>query len=250
MLARKHHLAFAILLHLLYLILDDDRLVNQMLEIWVVSVEQLKLDLIIETLEKCILLLLIGVDVIDGIPRQLNELIQVFAHHHTSLVQIWDFLLCQLKDAIGHVVSPETSLELIPVDSLDVGVAVAVSLPLICCSSKQLVCHEKNLLTVKTMGYLQLLLDWLPPVLYNHGILGLRENARVGPQKFTQPRLGWWWWCLLLQVRLQVMESLQHCLHQLVLVGNELLKQWVDLVVSVATLAVAVVPHVHHLSGF
>jgi hypothetical protein len=88
MLARKHHLAFAILLHLLYLILDDDRLVNQMLEIWVVSVEQLKLDLIIETLEKCILLLLIGVDVIDGIPRQLNELIQVFAHHHTSLVQI------------------------------------------------------------------------------------------------------------------------------------------------------------------
>jgi hypothetical protein len=33
MLARKHHIAFAILLHFLELILDDDGLVNQMLKI-------------------------------------------------------------------------------------------------------------------------------------------------------------------------------------------------------------------------
>jgi hypothetical protein len=65
--AEKHHLAFAILLHLFHLILDDDGLVNQMLKIWVVSVEQLKLDLVIETLQKCILLL-IGADVIGGVP--------------------------------------------------------------------------------------------------------------------------------------------------------------------------------------
>jgi hypothetical protein len=39
-----------------------------MLEIWVVCVEQLKLDLMIETLEKHILLLLIGVYVVDGVP--------------------------------------------------------------------------------------------------------------------------------------------------------------------------------------
>jgi hypothetical protein len=67
MLAQKHHLALAILFHLFYHILDDDDLVNQMLEIWVVCVEQL--DLVIETLEKHILLLLVGVDVIDGIHR-------------------------------------------------------------------------------------------------------------------------------------------------------------------------------------
>jgi hypothetical protein len=41
MLVRKHHLAFAIFLHLFQLIFDDDGLVNQMLEIWVVYVEQL-----------------------------------------------------------------------------------------------------------------------------------------------------------------------------------------------------------------
>jgi hypothetical protein len=68
MLAQKNHLAFAILFHLFQLILDDDGLVNQTLEIWVVCVEQLKLDLIIVTLEKHILLLLVGVDVINDVP--------------------------------------------------------------------------------------------------------------------------------------------------------------------------------------
>jgi hypothetical protein len=40
-----------------------------MLKIWVVGVEQLELDLIIETIENHILLLLIGVDIVDGVPR-------------------------------------------------------------------------------------------------------------------------------------------------------------------------------------
>jgi hypothetical protein len=88
MLVQKNQLVFAILLHLFQLTLDDDGLVNQMLKIRVIGVETLKLYLIIETLEKRILLLLVGVDVIDGLPRQLNDLIQVFIHHHTSLVQI------------------------------------------------------------------------------------------------------------------------------------------------------------------
>jgi hypothetical protein len=46
-----------------------------MLKISVVGVEQLKLDLIIETLEKHILLLLFGPDIVSGIPQQLNELV-------------------------------------------------------------------------------------------------------------------------------------------------------------------------------
>jgi hypothetical protein len=40
-----------------------------MLKIWVVSVEQLKLDLVIKTLEKHILLLLINADIISVVPR-------------------------------------------------------------------------------------------------------------------------------------------------------------------------------------
>jgi hypothetical protein len=68
MLAKKCHLVFAILLHLFKLNLDGDGLVNQMLKICVVIVEQLELDLIIESLEKRILLLFIGVDVVGGVP--------------------------------------------------------------------------------------------------------------------------------------------------------------------------------------
>jgi hypothetical protein len=55
---------------------------------------------------------------------------------------------------VGHIVCSEMSLELVPGDSLDVGVGVAVSLPPICCSSKSLVCHEENLLMVRILGYL------------------------------------------------------------------------------------------------
>jgi hypothetical protein len=56
-----------------------------------------------------------------------------------------------------------------------------------------------------------------------------------------------------LRVRLQMLKGLQHNLHQLVLVGNELLNLRVGivgLVVAIPALAIAVVPHVHHLRGF
>jgi hypothetical protein len=55
-------------------------------------------------------------------------------------------------------VSPEAILELILDDGLDIGVGVVVSFPPFCCGSKQLVHREKNLFTVATLGYLQLLL--------------------------------------------------------------------------------------------
>jgi hypothetical protein len=47
-----------------------------------------------------------------------------------------------------------------------------------------------------------------------------------------------------------MLEGLQYCLHQLVLIGNELLDLRVGLVIGVATLVVVVIPCVHHLRGF
>jgi hypothetical protein len=67
MLTRETHLVLAILLHFFQLILNDDGLVNQILKIRIVSVEHRKVDLIHGTLEKHVLLL-IGVDVIGGVP--------------------------------------------------------------------------------------------------------------------------------------------------------------------------------------
>jgi hypothetical protein len=107
-----------------------------MLKIWVVGVEQLKLDLVIETLEKHILLLHVSADVIGGVPRHLNELVQVLIHRHTPLVQVGEFLLLQLEGAVGYVVSFEMSLELIPGDTLNIRVGVAISFPPVCYGSK------------------------------------------------------------------------------------------------------------------
>jgi hypothetical protein len=50
--------------------------------------------------------------------------------------------------------SSETSLKLIPGDSLDIGVGVAVSLSAVCYGYKQLMCREKNIFMVGTLGYL------------------------------------------------------------------------------------------------
>jgi hypothetical protein len=88
-------------------------------------------------------------------------------------------------------VSLEMSPELIPANTISIEVGVAVSLPPVYCSSKQLVHCEKDLLMVGALSYLHILLNLLQPVLCIHGILGLREGARVGPQKFSQPR-RWW----------------------------------------------------------
>jgi hypothetical protein len=64
-------------------------------------------------------------------------------------------------------------------------------------------------------------------------------------------RLVWWWRCLLLVsllVGLHIIEGLQHCLHKLILGGDQLFK--VDIVVGVvvvARLAVALaISCVHH----
>jgi hypothetical protein len=56
-------------------------------------------------------------------------------------------------------VSPEASLELNLGDSFNIGVSVVVSLPLVSCSPKQLVCHEQNLFMVRALVYLYILID-------------------------------------------------------------------------------------------
>jgi hypothetical protein len=60
---------------------------------------------------------------------------------------------------MGHVVSPEMSLELILANSIGVEVGVAVSLPPVYYGPKQLVHCEKDLPTIGALSYLQLLLD-------------------------------------------------------------------------------------------
>ena len=72
-LSREWHFPLAILLHLSELVLNNDGLIDQVLEISVVGVEQLELNVIIQSVQEHVLLLLVGADVVGGIPRQLDE---------------------------------------------------------------------------------------------------------------------------------------------------------------------------------
>jgi hypothetical protein len=72
-LSREWHLPFAILLHFLEFNFNNNSLVDHVLEISVVSVEQLELNIIIQSFQEHVLLLFINVDVFGGISRQLNE---------------------------------------------------------------------------------------------------------------------------------------------------------------------------------
>jgi hypothetical protein len=121
-------------------------------------------------------------------------------------------------------VSAESSLELIPGDGVDVCVGVAVRLPPVGCGSIELVRSKKDLLTIRALGYHELLFNSLKPIFCIHGVLGLRESGGASSQKLSQARLVLWWrWGCLLLVGLHVVEGLQHGLHQLSLGGKQLL---------------------------
>jgi hypothetical protein len=78
----------------------------------------------------------------------------------------------------------------------------------------------------------------------------------MSPQEFSKPRLRWWWWLLLvnLLVRLQMIEHLTHCFHQLILHCYKLLQLLAVVAIVglvVAGLAVAlIIPRVHHVRDF
>jgi hypothetical protein len=63
----------AILLYFLYLVLNHKGLIDHVLEIGVISVEQLESNVIIQLVQEHVLLLLICIDVIRGVSRQLDQ---------------------------------------------------------------------------------------------------------------------------------------------------------------------------------
>jgi hypothetical protein len=142
------------------------------------------------------------------------------------------------------------SLELVPADGVDVCMGIAICLPPISCCLIKLVRSKNGLLVIRALGDHEFLLDPLKPILYIHGVLGLREGGGASSQELRQMRLvRWWRWGYLLLVGLHAVEGLQHGLHQLSLGGEQLLQvSVVVVVVVVARLAIALaVPCVHHL---
>jgi hypothetical protein len=67
-LSREWHFPLAILFHFSDLVFNDNGLVDHVFEVGVVGVEQLELNVIIQSTQEHVLLLLVGVDVVRGIP--------------------------------------------------------------------------------------------------------------------------------------------------------------------------------------
>jgi hypothetical protein len=63
------HISLAILLHFLDLVFNNNGLVDHVLEVCVVCVEQLELNVIIQSIQEHVLLLFIGDNVFGGISR-------------------------------------------------------------------------------------------------------------------------------------------------------------------------------------
>jgi hypothetical protein len=72
-LSREWHLPFAILLHFLEFTFNIIGLVDHVLEINIVSVEQLELNIIVQSFQEHVLLPFISADVFGGVSGQLNE---------------------------------------------------------------------------------------------------------------------------------------------------------------------------------
>jgi hypothetical protein len=73
--------------------------------------------------------LLISVDFMWGVARQLGELIDVLVHRHGLLFQILKFLLLQLDNSLGNMMCTESSSEFRLVDALGFLMGFHVSIP-------------------------------------------------------------------------------------------------------------------------
>jgi hypothetical protein len=89
------------------------------------------------------------------------------------LFQVGEFLLLQLHGAAGYIVITKMRLELVPSDGVDISMGVTVSLPPICCHTKEMVHGKKYLLVIRALGDHELLLNSLKPIFDLHGVLGL-----------------------------------------------------------------------------
>jgi hypothetical protein len=176
-LSREWHLPLSILLHFLEFTFNNNDHVDHVLEINVISVEQLELNIIVQSFQEHVLLLSVSVDVFGGVSGQLNEWVEVLIDRHAALPQVSEFLLLQLLGATGYIVVTETSLELIPRDGVDICMGVTVCLSPICCRTKELVHGKKNLLVICALGDHELLLNSIKPIFGLHGVLGLWEGG-------------------------------------------------------------------------
>jgi hypothetical protein len=144
-----HQLTLA--LHCASTVLQHKSLVHHPLEVLKVSSLQSKGQSITQAIQETFLLLLISVDLMQGIAGQLGELSDIL------------FLL-QLDHSSGNMMCMESSPKFGSVDALGLLMGLHISIPPVDCRTRELVRGYQHLLTVVALHHLQLLLNELEPI--------------------------------------------------------------------------------------
>jgi hypothetical protein len=125
-------------LHHIFVVLQHKCLIHHSLEVLKVMGLQSIGQSIIQTIQKAILLLLIGVHFIGSIARQLSELDDTLILRHGLLFQILNRLLLQLHHSLGYMVCTERSSKLWLVDALRFLMGIHVCIPPVGCRTRKL----------------------------------------------------------------------------------------------------------------
>jgi hypothetical protein len=111
-----HHLT--LVLHHASVILQFKCLVHHPLDVLKVSSRQSIGQSIMQAIQETFLLLLISVDLMQGIAGQFSELSDLLIHRHGPLFQILKLFHPQLDHSLGNMMRIESSSEFQPVDAL------------------------------------------------------------------------------------------------------------------------------------
>jgi hypothetical protein len=114
-------------------------LVHHPLEVLKVSSLQSIGQSIIHAIQETFLLVLISVDLMQGIAGQLSELSDVLVHRHGPLFQILKLFLLQLDHSWGNMMCTESISEFWPVGALEFLMGFQICIPSVGCRTRELV---------------------------------------------------------------------------------------------------------------
>jgi hypothetical protein len=128
-----------LVLHHTSMILQHKSLVHHPLEVLKVSSLQNIGQPIIQAIQETLLFLLISVDFMRGVVRQLSELGDVLVHRYGPLFQILKLLLFQLDNSLGNMMYTKSISELRSFDAFEFLTGFHVSIPAVGGRTRKLV---------------------------------------------------------------------------------------------------------------
>jgi hypothetical protein len=144
----------------------------------------------VQSIQETVVLLLIGISVLRGIPRQGVKLVDILNHIGIVLLQIEELIALHLDWSSRDMCLAELGGELFPVDDVVSGLHSLDVLPPCSRWSGEKVGGKNYLLLFSNSSYLQVVLDGAEPVVSVEGCGALREHRRVGVLKVPKARSG------------------------------------------------------------